>query len=222
MLAVTLLLTSLLLPALGQLRENARRVVCSSNLRQDGFALVMFADDHKNSLPPAVYGRHGENKQELMAAHLGIFSPRWEGLGWLFAEHYVEAPEVFYCPSHTGGHPCDRYHDMYFRYRQSGGGGAPIYTNYHYAGDRDWVSGMPRSLSRDPAMVLVFDGMRTVADFNHRTGLNVLRGDSSVMWREDATTRQVAHMLPSVGGQFEQFEDDYEEIWKLIVENGEL
>ena len=41
------LLISLLLPALGSARSEARAIACLSNIRQIGTALVMYANDHK-------------------------------------------------------------------------------------------------------------------------------------------------------------------------------
>src|SRR4051794_27219771 len=45
------LLISVLLPTLGRARENARRVVCMSNLKQIATTFVMYANDNKGWLP---------------------------------------------------------------------------------------------------------------------------------------------------------------------------
>lgn len=45
------ILIAVLLPALGTARENARRVVCASNLRQLGLALVMYTQDNRQFYP---------------------------------------------------------------------------------------------------------------------------------------------------------------------------
>ena len=54
--AVIALLASLLLPALTNAREFARRIKCVSNLRQIGLAITMYADDYDGWLPSARYG----------------------------------------------------------------------------------------------------------------------------------------------------------------------
>jgi hypothetical protein len=215
-LAVTLLLTGLLLPALSQLRENAHRVICSSNLRQTGMATVMFADDHSGQLPHAEFGEKGRSKREMMASHRGGASENWEGLGHLYEQHYCDAAEVFYCPSHTGEHPFELYQDTYFLYRGLHQDGPRIYTNYHYAGDVDWETGKRRRLEDGHSFAIASDGLRSPRDLNHNPGMNVLRGDSSVTWREDASTRRVTKLL---NGTFHEYDEQYGEIWKLLIQD---
>jgi len=43
---------SLIMPALGKARENARRAMCVSNLRQIGMAMHMYIDDYNFKFPP--------------------------------------------------------------------------------------------------------------------------------------------------------------------------
>ncbi len=49
--AIIALLASLLLPALTNAREMARRIKCVSNLRQIGLAITMYADDYDGWVP---------------------------------------------------------------------------------------------------------------------------------------------------------------------------
>lgn len=213
--SVTVVLTGLLLPALAHLKENAHRVICSSNLRQIGLATVMYADGHSGALPRSYYAQSGNFKGEMMAAHRGKFLGSWEGLGWLFAEMYTRTPEVFYCPSHHGQHPYIRYEDVWLGPAQ-----ARIYTNYQYAGDFDWEKNRLRRLSED-GLVIASDGLRSVSDFNHRTGTNLLYGDCSVAWRDDI--RQILGELPVVSDEEEDpdekegsDEDLYTKIWHIL------
>jgi len=208
--SVTVLLTGLLLPALIKVRENAHRVICSSNLRQVGLATVMYADNHNGDLPPSQFGEKGGSKQELMAAHAGKEPHNWQGFGWLYAESYCRAPEIFYCPSHTGEHPYERYERRWMNpdiFR--------IYTNYHYTGPRDWVSGEIRRLGRGKTIVLATDGLRTISDFNHKCGMNILHEDNAVLWR-DAMSREFLNALPSQKGNLPDEEDRYGRIWRLL------
>ena len=50
--AIIAILAAMLLPALGRAREAARRAVCTSNCRQVGFALIMYADPYDGWTPP--------------------------------------------------------------------------------------------------------------------------------------------------------------------------
>ena len=217
--SVTLLLTGLMMPALIQIRENAHRVICASNLRQVGLATVLYADDHSGNLPPSRFSEPGGNKQEMMAVHLGMGPEEWEGLGWLYVGRYFTAPQIFYCPSHHGVHQYDRYEELY---RHPSDHGQRIYSNYHYAGPTNWVEGTRRRIDRGEEVVLVTDGLRTFRDFNHKVGLNVLRGDNSVRWHEDSTG-QIKNTLPPIPPDDEppgegSTDDLYGKIWDLLRE----
>jgi prepilin-type N-terminal cleavage/methylation domain-containing protein/prepilin-type processing-associated H-X9-DG protein len=54
-LAVIALLAALLLPALARAREKGRQASCINSVRQQAFAIFMYADDHGNILPPTAY-----------------------------------------------------------------------------------------------------------------------------------------------------------------------
>ncbi len=206
-LAVTVLMMSLLLPAMSQVRDNLHRIICSSNLRQIGLSTFMYADDYRDCLPYSNLLRE-MLPQELMAIHRGNKPEAWDGLGLLYATHYCEAPDVYYCPSHTGEHGVDQYRDEWLH-----PGNKRIYANYHYSGDIDLQSGRLRRLD-DYLLVIATDGLRTFGDFNHSTGLNLLAGDGSVRWRED---REIARRLPvaPIEGSTDAA-DLYDELWRTI------
>src|SRR5437762_4350311 len=49
------LLISILLPSLNRARETSNRVVCASNLRQIGQAILLYANENKGSYPRTFY-----------------------------------------------------------------------------------------------------------------------------------------------------------------------
>lgn len=187
-------LIGLLLPSISGVRELTRRVICASNTRQHGLALAMFAEDYKGGLPESRY----ENKktssikgevQNMILARTGDPAPVWDGLGELFHSDYLAAPQVFYCPSHTGEHPYSRYAALW------SGTSGQIVINYHYRG-----SNLPDQRLQPDRFALITDGLRTRADYNHKVGSNVLRADFSIGWFADPA-RQLAQNLPLNGDE---------------------
>lgn len=192
-LAVAVVLTGLLMPALGQLRETTNRVVSANNIRQLVLGVTMYADDFSDWLPYTEYlGEFNppddtrdvgpKRPQEMMAVHLGEEPENWDGLGLLYAEGYVRTPQTFYCASHRGDHPYEQYEDQWLRQHINP---RRIYANYHYCGHIDWREGLRWRLEQGDRLVVVTDGLRTKRDFNHVTGMNIGRGDGSVRWVED-------------------------------------
>jgi prepilin-type N-terminal cleavage/methylation domain-containing protein/prepilin-type processing-associated H-X9-DG protein len=87
-LAITAILSALLLPALAQAKESARRSACASNLRQIMLAVWLYADEQEDrfpaqpgdGLPLRAVGGDGINYYDLLM-------------------HYVNNPRVWLCPS---------------------------------------------------------------------------------------------------------------------------
>jgi len=63
--SIIALLVAILIPALSSAREQARCVVCKSNLRNIGLALRYYLDDHEEKMPSAdpYPGRYGQKSQ---------------------------------------------------------------------------------------------------------------------------------------------------------------
>lgn len=193
--AVTVVLTGLLMPALRHVHENANRLICMSHLQQLGHGITLYAMHNDERLPYSMILNVDNSPPDLMAARRGGSQPKWDGLGLLFEGTYCPAPECFYCPSHMGNHTYDRYADAWSNPQQY----LPIYTNYHYAGDVFWQDKTRRrTLDEGHMMILATDGLRTAQDFNHRDGMNVLRADISVRWRDD--TQNIRKQLPAHDG----------------------
>jgi prepilin-type N-terminal cleavage/methylation domain-containing protein len=203
--AVIAVLIGIMLPAIANVRESARRVRCGSNLRQLGLGLHMFSEQNRGLLPPSVFlqnmpGGDGAAVQDMVTVRLGPnmdaaaakngpAEPAWDGLGLLFSQGYLNASQVYYCPSHTGEHPYERYAAAW---ATDAGDAGEIVSNYHFRGTGPL--GSRRLDNIDGMASLVSDGMRTYDDFNHKVGMNILRAGLSVAWFDD-TGGQISMLL---------------------------
>ena len=91
--AIIAILAAMLLPALARAREQARRAVCISNLKQIGLALRMYSQDYREYFPDTgTVSGLGDAATPRVISDLGLLYP-----------NYVSATKTFVCPS-------DMYH----------------------------------------------------------------------------------------------------------------
>lgn len=188
-LAIIGVLIGLLFPALSGVREATRRVVCMSNIRQQGLGLAMYTEDNRGELPASYFLPKDASRGPEPSPQLTNIARRdiagedsWDGMGILFNREYLNAPQVFYCPSHHGQYPLAANLSLWHA------DFAKIFMNYQYRGDGvAGGSAVPHTL--------VSDGLATRSDYSHTVGCNVLRLDYSVSWVSDAGGR-IAASLP--------------------------
>ncbi|MBU0534199.1 MAG: type II secretion system GspH family protein [Candidatus Omnitrophica bacterium] len=94
--AIIGILAALILPALNRARENARHAVCSSNLKQIGLGMHLFAGDHNESFPMGdVTG--ASTTVFTSATTKGSFARLWPD--------YIKPFRTYICPSNILAQP---------------------------------------------------------------------------------------------------------------------
>lgn len=94
--AIIAILAALLLPTVGKSKDKAFQISCVNNLKQIGYAIQMFADDHQDLLPgpiwQGVYDVYNDETERLpyyLASYLGLPAPSPE----------VHIAKVAICPA---------------------------------------------------------------------------------------------------------------------------
>ncbi|MCP4454191.1 MAG: DUF1559 domain-containing protein [Planctomycetes bacterium] len=101
--AIMSILMGILLPALSQVRHQARRAACASNLRQTGVAIHLYAQDFDDSIPFGPDGRPvtGSNFYTVtgnVTSLLSLEDGAPVGLGLLLNGYLSRQPMVLFCP----------------------------------------------------------------------------------------------------------------------------
>ena len=107
--SIIALLVSVLLPALNNARESAKRVVCQNNLRQLGLSLVLYAEYNDGVHPPVLTVINGFNLiwWQFLASYTD------DNMGW------AERSETWMCPTLLAQRgELARTHDIHFGMNQ--------------------------------------------------------------------------------------------------------
>ena len=115
--SIIALLVAILLPTLNRAREQAKTVVCLSNMRQMSLATLMFAYEHDESLP---LGTEAHSASGATTSEQGT---------WLKElDRYTEQPLLYRCPSDRSVYFDTPYTDG--RYRKTS-----YATNFYLSGE---------------------------------------------------------------------------------------
>jgi type II secretory pathway pseudopilin PulG len=107
LLGIGLILVSIFIPYLLRLREDSRRALCASNLRQIGEALVRYSNENGKNFPRVVYDEQnlptgyraftGADDDNPFAPGSGVQPNDVTASLWLLVRNGLD-PAVFICP----------------------------------------------------------------------------------------------------------------------------
>jgi len=108
--AIIAILAAMLLPALASAKERAKRTACGNNLKQIGLAILTYASDNEDTLPPLKWNGNNNDQYPYEMMRFDPFPvvanpPTYEtdggpyNLGSLWSSRLLLGGEIFYCPS---------------------------------------------------------------------------------------------------------------------------
>ena len=202
--AIMAVLAGLLFPVIAKSREQARKTVCMSNLRQIGMALSMYATNHAGRIPLT------EGYETWRATH-HIWDgtrnpPRYLGLGYLHEKFgYGVKGEMYYCPSANGicrmdwrEHAWSCWEKVGPDYRYAQCGTSYLYRETGFGGN--WLLG---ANARTPAMVMDFQICTVDGNCHFLQGVNILFHDGSVKWVPDPTAQAAGYGMDNDPASYE-------------------
>jgi prepilin-type N-terminal cleavage/methylation domain-containing protein len=96
--AIIALLLSILLPALSKVRESAKTVVCSNNLRQIGVAMMMYVENNNGKTMADPWPANGSYWFHELAPYLGNSNIKQKAISGV-AGLTPDKLQIAYCPS---------------------------------------------------------------------------------------------------------------------------
>ena len=165
--AIIAILAGMLLPALNAAREKARRISCTSNLKQIGLAAKMYSGDYSEKFPT-----HSES---------GTYYQNGRSMSLLVAQNYLTDGKVYVCSSTTVSPVSTINVDDFYPnvadnqnkrlYAKSGSDG-----NFSYM----WIAGMTENESPDSGFSSDAGCYGSGAKSNHEKYGNIAYIDGSV------------------------------------------
>ena len=179
--AIIAVLSGIAMPVCGRVPESGNRTACLSNLRQLHAFIAAYAADHDGEVP---IGYRGGRKQWNTMLHSA--PDDYPMLGRLWSEGYVKDAKVFYCPSERA--PAQAFNTKENPWPPKPG--ATTQGGYACNPIINWSNAdlrLPRLAElTDQPLLADGCGLPDRLDTRHRTGVNVLYANGSVLWVERA------------------------------------
>jgi prepilin-type N-terminal cleavage/methylation domain-containing protein/prepilin-type processing-associated H-X9-DG protein len=194
--AVIALLIAILVPALQSVREQARRVHCSTNVRNIGIGLMTFANQNEDFLPAPQYST-GSSPWKAYLCYDKAQPQTALQLAVLLQGGYIgDSARILYCPAAV---------EEYSTYTTEGQWGTSFVNNYIssaylYAPQNKQkdpiglpaIHAKPRLSELDQTSAIVTDKIDTWDKITHQSsnivrGLNIVFVDGSVKFCRDAS-----------------------------------
>jgi len=97
--SIIALLVSILLPALNQARESSKRIVCLHNVKQQGFGILLYAEDNHGMVPTRADSAYRLQKGDVIPKNEEEAKSFLVGIGKLYPDYIGNSPEILNCPS---------------------------------------------------------------------------------------------------------------------------
>ena len=171
--AVIATLAALLLPVFVQAREEVRRAVCTSNVRQIMHGMMQYAQDHDERTMPAYHGPGGG-------------AVLWNQM----VQPYLKSTQVFACPSNLDLATAAGRSSA-SSWAAPGGAVPPFHTSYvlnwRMGSLQNQAVGRPLASMANPAttVALTDGGTRASAPLPHVTPSTPRKGGSWLLWTAD-------------------------------------
>ena len=164
--AIIAILGAILLPALRQAREQARKASCMNNLRQISLAIIMYARENRGMLPDHPLGTGRDGYPDMNEWQFRLYPD------------YIADPNTFFCPSGKEryyGHP-DCWDKGYTKVSYAYFGWNPYFTHYNEGNEIRRLGGVKNALQCPIAQDLFSTGVDLGPDIlsNHGEGTKAL------------------------------------------------
>jgi prepilin-type N-terminal cleavage/methylation domain-containing protein/prepilin-type processing-associated H-X9-DG protein len=233
--AIIAILAAILFPVFAQAREKARQAACLTNCKQLGLALMMYAGDYDDTLPPAKIGASAPFRHQCAVNGEGY--PLWPAFWQDVVQPYTKNRAILRCPSrpergyqpHRADQPVDGNPDS-LRFGYIGNHWAFV-NNTSASVVKGWnAHGRTLASISDPAsLIFVLEGwnnmcpeVRWAIDENldcsvHNKGSTYIFADGHARWMRVAQTLNPVNMWADDAFAPSARQTIYNNHWSLLL-----